>query len=142
MNKQTQKSLFTLGLHDAVLAYFEVNGPFVMARDGHTYMMVDFSEGADININTIAQFSDHEMRLLSRRLRDESYIYHSRGRQAGRDIITFLANSGRFEQHIRSRWWYKLSRRVASIFRKAFALLRFWKYAWIVNVARRLARFP
>ena len=130
MTDESKLLLFRLGMEDKILTYFTTKGPFTMrAAPGQIIAFADFSDGEDVNISTNVTWDEL---AAARNDRDIAKILHMQGENAGEQIMTFLANSGRFEQYIRSRWWYRLFYRTKRIFRKAFALVAFWRYTWVV----------
>lgn len=134
MTNETRLQMFRLGMEDKILEYFSTRGPMVRGAMA-SIMFADFSDGEDVNISTTTVVSLEELNHL-RNPRDEAKVFHKQGRQAGEDLMEFLANSGRFEQHIRRQWWFRVYYRTKRIFQKAFALLRFWRYTWIVAIWR------
>ncbi len=141
MNDETRRDLFTLGMHDAILSHFTVSGP--RSLYGQSYLEViwaDFTDGEDCNVSTNSTFSQHEWMQLRNRFRDESKLYHIRGEAAGHELIQFLGNSVRFEQHIRNLWCFRLYYGTKNFFRKAFARLAFWRYTWITTLSSQLGQ--
>lgn len=135
MDISTRHDLFRLGMDDTILEYFQLRGPYKLSNRKADYFSADFHVG-EVNIMTSTMVTEREIGHLSNRLRDEAKLYHVRGKQAGEDLIEFLSQAALFEQHIRGLWWFRGYYRTKSIFQKAFALLRFWRYTWIVAVWR------
>lgn len=132
MSEETRRLMFQLGMEDEILTYFAARGPMRMHNQMRVEILfADFSDGPDVNLTTHSSFSDLE---VLRNERDATKIYYRRGRGAGEDLITFLTNSARFEQHIREQWWFRGYYRTKEKLQKAFALLAFWKYTWVTKL--------
>ena len=132
MNHETCRVLYRLGLDDAILSHFTVSGPLSLPMEFEV-MNVVFSDG-EVNVATESLFSDREMTHLRDRMRDEARIYHIRGVAAGHELVGYLSSAVTFERYIRSQWWYRSYYRTINLFEKAFALLTFWRYTWVVRI--------
>ncbi len=112
MTDATKLAMFRLSMDDKILSYFDVRGPLTMRAAPVQVIFADFSDGLDVNISTNTS-CEH---AAARNDRELCKILRLQGEDAGEDLMTFLANSGRFEQYIRSRWWFRLYYRVKRIF--------------------------
>ena len=130
---------FRAGVENRVMEYFTVHGPYTSSYgplDHHwsnatELFYVDFMEGEDVCIATQSSISAAEADKFPL---NEPSVYYRQGQQAGEDIMKFLANSTRFEKHIRGQWWFRGYYRTQRFFEKAFARLCFWRYTWVAKM--------
>jgi hypothetical protein len=105
MMDDLKKSLFLAGMHNEILKSFRVEGPFQHRQNQLEYMYASFRVGCDVNVCVNEAVSTFEL-ARTPHPGDLTKLYTVLGEDAAVQLLDFVADACRFEQHVLStRWW-------------------------------------